>query len=272
MKKRNNGVIIKNMPKLKGTPLNEIIIKNNLKRCDIVLIRSKKGIIPKLIRFGMKSYWNHIALIFVIRNIDKGFNNTFIIESSTGGIDIHNFYDEYLAHPKKYDIGIKRFNASWLNNNKKGLEIRKLIRGSLLNAIDCDYDYNLLLRIGKNLLNNLIFIQKLIYNGIKKYKIKPVKFNKNISSKYICSGYVQNSIYTVINNLIKKKKYNLGEKHLNDIIFNPLFKKYNDPSLLLSTTPADFANSDKLNWLYIIKNGKAYKINNNSEVKKILVC
>ncbi len=256
--------------KLKGSPLKEIILKNKLKRLDIILVRSKRGVFPWLIRFGTKSYWNHVAAIFVIRNIDKGFDNTFIIESSTAGVDIHNFYDEYLAQPHKYDIGIKRINAKWLNNDKNGLVIRKLIRGQLLNAIDADYDYNLLARIGKNILKNFILFNKLIYKGIRKYNVKSIKFHKNIPSKYICSGYIQHTIYKVVKDLIKKKKYGLKEKHLDDIIFNPFFKKSDDEEILLSTTPADFANSDKLDWKYIVKDGVVYEIKNKKEVEKIL--
>jgi len=257
--------------KLQKSPLRALILENRLKRLDIVLVRSKYGIVQKLIRFGTKSYWNHIAIIFVIRNVDKGFNNTFIIESSTGGIDIHNFYDEYLAHPYKYDIGIKRIHAKWLNNDKNGLKIRKLIRGHLLNAIDSDYDYNLLIRIGKNILKNLIFLNRLIYNGIYGYKVKKLKYHKNIPAKYICSGYVQYSIFQVISELLQKKKYGIKEKNLNDIIFNPIFDiKKDNKRLLLSTTPADFANSNKLDWKYIVKNGTVYKIKNNKEAEEIL--
>ena len=39
---------------------------------------------------------------------------------------------------------------------------------------------------------------------------------------------------------------------------------------LLSTTPADIANSDKLQWKYIIKNGDVFEVSSKEEVDSIL--
>ena len=42
---------------------------------------------------------------------------------------------------------------------------------------------------------------------------------------------------------------------LDDVVFNPRVEQEPTPFELLTTTPADLANCDKLSWKYVIKNG-----------------
>lgn len=44
----------------------------------------------------------------------------------------------------------------------------------------------------------------------------------------------------------------------------------NSENELLSTTPADLANSDKLTWKYIIKDGVVWEVSSKDEVNSIL--
>jgi hypothetical protein len=40
--------------------------------------------------------------------------------------------------------------------------------------------------------------------------------------------------------------------------------------ILLSTTPADIANCDKLSWKYLVKDGKFYEVSSKEEVDAII--
>ncbi|MDD5065749.1 MAG: hypothetical protein PHF84_01755 [bacterium] len=256
--------------KLKGNAEQEIVLKDELDILDIILVHTKRSFFPWLIRFGTRSYWNHVAAVFLIRNKDKGFNNSFIIESATGGVDIHNILDEYFLEPRKYDIGIKRIRAGWLKNRKDGLRIRKLVRGHLLDLIDADYDYGLLLRITRNILDNILFFQRMFFDGIRRYGVAPLKHHKHVPSRYICSGYVQYTLYQTIKSLLKRKKSGIKKVNITDILFNRLFREKEEVNLLLSTTPEDFSSSDRLEWRYIVRNGTVHRINKDEEVKMIL--
>ena len=55
-----------------------------------------------------------------------------------------------------------------------------------------------------------------------------------------------------------------------DVIFNPEIGQDDSEEVLLSTTPADLANSDKLTWKYIVKNGVAWEINRREDVDSVL--
>jgi hypothetical protein len=48
-----------------------------------------------------------------------------------------------------------------------------------------------------------------------------------------------------------------------------LFRKQNFDALE-SVTPEDLAASDKLEWLYFIKNGLVYKVSNYDDVRKLI--
>jgi len=85
---------------------------------------------------------------------------------------------------------------------------------------------------------------------------------------YICSGFVQWAYYQGIGRLSREKS--LDQAQLQDIIFNPRLTGQVTEDKLLSTTPADLANSRKLTWKYIIKNGVVWEASDEEEVGKIL--
>ena len=125
--------------KLSGKAMSELVDKGKLKRADVLVTRSKGSLLGWLIRFGTRSYWNHAAMVYVIRNPELGYDSTFIIESGGGGIDIHNIA-HYFERPKKYDVGIKRLEKDWFQNDMNdgdgGLRFRRKVRGFALEEID----------------------------------------------------------------------------------------------------------------------------------------
>ncbi len=57
---------------------------------------------------------------------------------------------------------------------------------------------------------------------------------------------------------------------LQDVIFNPEVGHDDGEEVLLSTTPADLANSDKLTWKYIVKDGDVWEVNGQDDVDSVL--
>lgn len=62
----------------------------------------------------------------------------------------------------------------------------------------------------------------------------------------------------------------LDKSRIQDVMFNPRLAGEATENELLSTTPADLANTDKLSWKYIIKNGEVWKISSKYEADTIL--
>ena len=261
------------MQKLKGTAMEELVEGNRLKRADVLLTRSKGSLLGWLIRFGTGSYWNHALMVYVIRDPDQGYDTTFIIESGGAGIDIHNI-SHYFKKPKRYDVGVKRLEPDWLRNDTQGdvLRYRRRIRGFALGEIDDKYNHRLLLGIGQRILRQLILGFLFPWQRRKPPEQRAIRVPRiakrlNINA-YICSGFVQWAYYQGLSRILEED--GLDESRLQQVIFNLRLAGEVTEDDLLSTTPADLANSDKLCWKYIIKDGDVWEVSSKDEVDKIL--
>lgn len=85
---------------------------------------------------------------------------------------------------------------------------------------------------------------------------------------YICSGFVQWAYYQGVSRILDED--GLDKSRLQDVIFNPRLAGEVTENELLSTTPADLTNSDKLSWKYIIKDGVVWEVSSKEEVDSIL--
>lgn len=65
--------------------LDEATVATLFERADIILIRGN-GLISLLIRWATRSYWNHVAIVFVLADEatgqHEGYRRTFIIEAA----------------------------------------------------------------------------------------------------------------------------------------------------------------------------------------------
>ena len=260
--------------KLPDGAMAELVEKGKLRRADIILTHSKGSLLGWLVRFGTKSYWNHAAMVYVIRNPRQGYDNTFIIESGGAGIDVHNIR-HYFQNTKRVDIGIKRLEKDWFQDDSEtgGLRFRRRVRGFALAEIDDKYDHKLLLGIVKSMLRQLIlafiFPWLRTKEPVKRRARLPRIAKKLEVNAYICSGFVQWAYYKGVGKVLEEDG-NTTETKIQDVIFNPELNYEDSEDTLLSTTPADLANSDKLTWRYVVKDGMVWEVGNEDEVDFIL--
>lgn len=62
----------------------------------------------------------------------------------------------------------------------------------------------------------------------------------------------------------------LAEASLEEVIFNPEVEAEADEETLLSTTPADLAQTPRLTWKYLVKDGAVWEIAHRDQVAAIL--
>ena len=251
-----------------------LVGKGKLKRADILVARSKGSLLGWLIRFGTNSYWNHAAMVYVIKNPELGYDSTFIIESGGSGIDIHSI-GHYFERPKKYDVGIKRLDRDWFQNDREdgGLRFRRRVRGFALEEIDDKYNHRLIVDIARRILRQLVLAAIFPWLRRKAPSQRRARIPKVVRkldiNAYICSGFVQWAYYRGVAKVLAETG-DTDRQKLKDVVFNPEVGQDDSEEALLSTTPADLASSDKLAWKYIVKDGVVWEVKDQEDVDAVL--
>ena len=258
-------------------PVDEFLAGEYLERADVVLTRRDWDLSSYLIRLATKSPFSHAAMMFTGPQFESGFSNTFVIEAGTGGVDLTNIRD-YIADKSTF-IAVKRLKTPWFDEMKQAR-----VRGILLDKIKASYNYWAIGRIFKN-----------IWFGVQRQvrgKEKTIEsYRKNDwrpPNDYICSGLVQLGFVEAVIEYVKADKLPISA--LKEVVFHDtaasrlpdaadwqfldketqkqsadIFEEQNIVELE-AVTPDDLARSDKLDWLYLIRDGYVYKVSSYQDV------
>ena len=262
-------------------PVETFLAGEYLERADVVLTRRDWDLSSWMIRWATGSPFSHAAMVFTGPQFESGYSTTFVIEAGTGGVDLTNLRD-YIADKSAF-LAIKRFRREWFDEPKQAR-----VRGLLLDKIKASYNY---WAIG-HILRNLWFGVERSVRGdkdtIQSYRDR----EWDAPNEFICSGLVQVGFVEAVLEYIKADE--LPAYSLNEVVFEPLaatrlpdkgdwgyldpetkkstavlFRKQNFDALQ-SVTPETLAASEKLEWLYFIKEGMVYKVTNYDDVKKLV--
>jgi Permuted papain-like amidase enzyme, YaeF/YiiX, C92 family len=263
--------------------LETFLAGNYLDRADVMLTRRNWDLTSTIIRWATDSPFSHAALVFNRPGQEPGIMNTFVIEAGTGGVDLTNLRD--YANDKSSFIAIKRFKGGWFDEPKQAR-----VRGLLLDKIKASYNFWAIGRITRALwfgVQNKMATETTDKSPrertLQKYKTK----DWTPPSEFICSGLVQIGFVEMALESIKNGQ--LPPSALNDVVFHrgaqrwlpdqkgwdalgtsgkdaaAYFEQQNYQSLE-SVTPDDLAKSRKLEWLYLIRDGKVHKVRTYAEV------
>lgn len=168
-------------------------VAKSLQKADILLTHGR-GLVSKAIRFGTRSHWNHVVIVFVLSDDasgkSRGYQRTFIIEAQAHGIDIHPI-DKYFNNEKQ-DMAILRLPEDAVPTSIREDFLRR-VRGFALEEIDAGYGYKAIGGIIKRLfgwvtgpLYFIVSLGKLLFRtpGVPK-----------VVNRWICSGIAQYAYY-----------------------------------------------------------------------------
>jgi hypothetical protein len=262
-------------------PVEDFLAGTYLERADVVLTRRDWDLASWVIRWATKSPFSHAAMVFTGPQFESGYTNTFVIEAGTGGVDLTNLRD-YIADKSAF-VAVKRFKKEWFDEDK-----RARVRGLLLDKIKSTYNYWAIAALARNLWFGVERRVRGDRRTIRSFRER----EWNAPNEYICSGLVQVGFVEAVLEYVKAGK--LPPAALNDVVFEPvvatrlpekgdwgyldpesskttavLFRKQNFDALQ-SVTPEDLASSDKLEWLYFIKDGLVYKVSSYDDVHKLI--
>ncbi len=275
------------LPEVWPMPIQQFLAGEYLQRADVVLTSRDYDFASYLIRWATDSPFSHAALVFNRPDQTSGISNTFVIEAGTGGVDLTNITD-YLSDKSSF-IALKRFNRPWFDQIKQAR-----VRGILLDKIKASYNYWAIGRIARNI---WFGVQNNLRIGDRKRTSRERvirQYRENAwkpPSEYICSGLVQIGFVEAALEYIEKGL--LPPEALNDVVFQPGAEKWLPPArgwrrlgkfavksaklfrsqntaALEAVTPHDLAISDKLDWLYLIRNSKVHKVSTLEDVVKLI--
>ncbi len=258
---------------LPGSAMDELVKASRLKRVDVLLTHTKGSLLGWLIRFGTRSYWNHAAMVYVLWDPSQGYESTFIIESGGAGIDIHNI-SHYLERPGRADVGIKRLDRPWFQDDRPqgGLNFQRRIRGFALEEIDDSYDFRMILGLARRILRQMILALLFPWLRLRpapERRLRPPRLARTLDIKaYICSGFIQWSYYQGVKKVLEEEGQSL--ERLEEVAFSEETAADPADDVLLSTTPADLANSGKLAWKFVVKDGEVWEVSSDADVHTVL--
>jgi hypothetical protein len=254
-----------------------------LQRADVLLTRKNRDFRSWLIRFATKGSYSRAALVFLVPHQEKGFNNTFVIERSSGGVDLTNFTDS--VNDRRSVIGVKRLAKPWFND-----EVQCDVRGRMLNMIKSSYDYSTIITLAREFVRDLAFgVRCRIYGPTRAIRMAREREIKP-SKEFICSGIVQLGFIHTLMDLAGEKR--LPPQFLSGIVFRDDLKTFlpedweqfpaaeqeeifydfvvGFSDLMEATKPEDLAATPELEWVYVIRRGKVYPLQSDEQVRELL--
>jgi hypothetical protein len=263
-------------------PVEDFLAGEYLQRADVVLTRRDWSLSSWLIRWSTDSPFSHAAMIFTGPQFESGFSNTFVIEAGTSGVDLTDLRD-YIADKSTY-VAVKRVKKPWFDEPKQSR-----VRGLLLDKIKASYDYWAIGSIARNLWFG-------VERSVRGDKPTIESFRErdwSAPNEFICSGLVQLGFYEAVMEYIKTDQ--LPGSVLSQVVFDKEASaylpqtdedwSYVDPEQAKSmavlfykqqhlrfnsVTPESIAASDKLEWLYFIKDGMVFKVASYGDVRKLI--
>ncbi len=245
---------------------------SHLRVSDIVLRENKspKEVFAHLIRLATNSKWSHSALLYLISDPAKGYDNTFLIEALTKGIHITSWRNEVVPF-HKFTVGIKRPILDWYTEtpyeaskhdprdpeDTYGIDYLRHVRGIAMDQFNGLFDHKTVFELAS------LYIERVSRRHIS--AVPQVaeaadavgnlfkKWDESSSSKtniahFVCSGLVQYSFFwalrmRIINDLAIPENSEAALSNLNNL-HRVIFRE--DPDGVIDTYLKDI-KSGKLN-------------------------
>jgi hypothetical protein len=264
-------------------PVTEFLSGPYLHRADVILTRKNRDLRSWLIRWATRGAFSHAALVFLVPHEEKGFNNTFVIESASKGVDLTNL--RHYLDDRRHVVGIKRAKGSWFDERAQCL-----VRGRMLNSIQSTYSYATVFRLGWAFISELAFgIKARIWGargaiqGQRRRKLEP-------PNAFICSGLVQLGYLNAIAELVAMG-YLLPQRVAQVVFQSDVarllpedWSEYSDAEqyeimwdfvtgfqdVLEAVTPEDLAASTNLEWVYVVRDGFVHAVASRAQAAELL--
>ncbi len=230
-----------------------------LQRGDIVLSRS-----PKLSSWAIRAttggYFSHAALVFLVPQPDEGFNNAFLLESTSAGVGLANLQTYIGGRHPHADIAVLRLESPGCDEH-----YFKQVRGLMLDHVKSGYDYGRVLNLGLSLNFGLRLGWSRLSKGgqgsmreaIRRTRTRYIKW---VPPQFICSGFIQYGFVEAMKR---------ADRSAAPVLFKEGLSEH-DRDGILAVTPDDIAQSPKLVWKYVVRRGWVYEVRDYANARKVI--
>ena len=231
-----------------------------LRPADILLIHTRRSLWGWLIRRGTHCYWNHALMVYSKGETGQDYQDTLVIDAKTDGSIVVRKLSYYISRPDKYDVAVKRLSDGLLDDD--GLtDLISNICKTAANEVQPELTLRLI-RVKNQIVRQCTVIWRFTRRKLHKacqqpnlpWYVRPSQMKT-----FTCGGFVQWCYYMGVSSFSEKNQD--YRRHQSDVIFNSRIADNPTPFELLTTTPADLANCDKLSWVYVLKHGVKYSHN-----------
>lgn len=228
-----------------------------LRPADILLIHTRRSLWGWLIRRGTHCYWNHALMVYSTDKIGRDYRDALVIDAKTDASIVLRKLSDYVSRPDKYDMAVKRLNDELLDGDRT-INLLDNICRTAANEVRPELTARLV-RVKNRIFRQCTVIWRFTRRKLHKACQQPnMPWNVRPSQvkTFTCSGFVQWCYYMGASRIITiNQDY---RRHQSDVIFNSRIAGNPTPFELLTTTPADLANCEKLSWVYVVKHGVKY--------------
>jgi hypothetical protein len=253
----------------------EFLAGNYVEPGDVVVMTRLGSFFAWLLKAFNNSDFAHAAMVFQTPQHMDGLEQTFLIETSMGGVEIvslsqflmpkHVYADTGL--PPDFVVGIRRLEKHWV-----GVRHRRIAASRMLHFIENhEYNFRLLAALASPRTRTLYFR---VVNSLKRKAPALSEFLKGggsyVPNNFICSGFVQYAYVNMIAAAAKKGIMSADQVDLalEDVLFMPNATITSKIEELLACTPKFLAETDKLTWKYLIHHGDVFHVSSNEEVNR----
>jgi hypothetical protein len=260
-------------------PVAEFVKGAFLRRADVVLMRGHR-LFSRAIRYATDSPFSHAALIFLVPDLEQGFDHAFLLEAVPAGVDVSRVSHVTEAKPDgSYPaaVAILRLKASWFSD-----DIARVVRGHMLNFIEAGYDWRTVFSIVMHVLRaRLLGSKEEVPHAFARALIKAQARKGLAPGNFICSGFVQYGYLRALQDLADQIPPPITEADMRAAVFNARLAGIPIPAALgadpacfatlMSTTPEEISRSANLEWKYVLLRGQAHEVADREEAVRLIV-
>lgn len=244
---------------------------------DVVLTSKLGSLFSFFNRVLDSSDFAHAALVFATPRSGIGLDESYLIETTFGGVELGAFGEIVqptkvyadTRRPPEYIVGVKRLERPWAAPH-----LRAMVSGRMLRFLDVDdYDYSMLAALAARHTQFWFRLRSLVF-GRAPSLAEYVRRRRSYSpAEFICSGFVQFAFVDMVREAVERGQIprDIAEEVWRDVIFADWIGHDTTMEDLMGVRPIELANSDRLAWKYLIYGGEVHKVERTDEVDALLV-